>query len=438
MLDIKFIEENKEDVQKSCKLRNIDCNVDDLIELNKERVALLQEVEELNAQKNQLNEKMKQASEQERAKIIKKGKEVKKKLSQKDPKAKKMEKEFWKEMSRMPNVLSEDVPVGKDDTENMVARKVGEPTVFDFEPKDHVDLGEALGIIDVKTAAKVSGSRFNYIKGGAALLQFAIIQFVFEIITDEKIIGKLAKKVGNLSDKPFVPVIPPVIVKSEIMKKMDRFDPIEDRYYLKDDDSLLVGSAEHSLGPIFASKVIDEQDLPVRLIGYSTVFRREAGTYGKDTRGILRCHQFDKLEMESFTTADNGLVEQDLIVAIQEYLVGELKIPYQVVQICTGDIGKPDFRQIDIECWIPGQGKYRETHTSDYMTDFQARRLSTKVKRIDGNTELVHMNDATAFAIGRILIAIIENYQQVDGSILVPEILQKYMPRGMTKIEKKK
>jgi seryl-tRNA synthetase len=409
-----------------------------LIELNKKRVDVLQQVEKLNAQKNQLNEKMKQASEQEREKIIEDGKEVKNKLSQKEPKAKKMEKEFWAAMNKLPNVLSDDVPTGKDDTENIVARKVGEPTKFDFEPKDHVDLGEALGIIDVKTAAKVSGSRFNYIKGGAALLQFAIIQFVFETITDEKIIGRLAKKVGNPSDKPFVPVVPPVIVKSKIMKKMDRFDPIEDRYYLEEDDSLLVGSAEHSLGPIFMNKVIDEKDLPMRFIGYSTAFRREAGTYGKDTRGILRCHQFDKLEMESFTTADNGLVEQDLIVAIQEYLVGELKIPYQVVKICTGDIGKPDFRQIDIECWIPGQGKYRETHTSDYMTDFQARRLSTKVKRTDGKTELVHMNDATAFAIGRILIAIIENYQQADGSIMVPEVLQKYMPRGMTKIEKKK
>ena len=199
---------------------------------------------------------------------------------------------------------------------------------------------------------------------------------------------------------------------------------------------MFVGSAEHSLGPMFMNEVIDEKDLPLRYIGYSTAFRREAGSYGKDTRGILRSHQFDKLEMEIFSTPETGEKEQDLIVAIQEHLVSELKIPYQVVAICTGDMGKPDYRQIDIECWIPGQEKYRETHTSDYMTDFQARRLGTKFRRKDGKADLVHMNDATAFAIGRILIAILENYQQVDGSVLVPEVLKKYMPRGIDKIEK--
>jgi seryl-tRNA synthetase len=222
------------------------------------------------------------------------------------------------------------------------------------------------------------------------------------------------------------------------MKKMDRFDPIDDRYYFKEDKQLLVGSAEHSLGPIHMNQIIKEENLPIRYIGYSTAFRREAGTYGKDMRGILRCHQFDKLEMESFTTAENGLAEQNLIVAIQEYIVGQLEIPYQVVAICTGDIGKPDYRQIDIECWMPGQNKYRETHTSDYMTDFQSRRLNTKYKKTDGKTELVHMNDATAAAIGRMLIAILENYQQKDGSVKIPKVLQKYMPGGIKKIEKKK
>ena len=417
-------------------MRNIDCDVDELLELNDRRVELLQEVEKLNAQKNELNDRIKSASDSEKAEIIEEGKKVKEELSQKEPELKELEEEFWQMMDKVPNVLSDKVPEGKDDTENVVSRKEGEPTKFDFEPKDHVELGEALGIIDIKTAAEVSGSRFNYLMGGAALLQFAIIQLVFDTITNKEIIGKLAKEVGNPSDKPFLPVVPPVIIKGEVAKKMDRFDPIEDRYYLKEDEAMFIGSAEHSLGPMFMNKAIDEKDLPLRFVGYSTAFRREAGTYGKDTRGILRCHQFDKLEMESFTAPEHGQVEQDLIVAIQEYLVGQLKIPYQVVDICTGDIGKPDFRQVDIECWIPGQNKYRETHTSDYMTDFQARRLGTKVKRADGKTELVHMNDATAFAIGRILIAILENNQQADGSVKVPEVLQKYMPGGMNKIEK--
>ncbi len=437
MLDIKYIEENKEEVKKSCQLRNVDCDIDRLLKRNKERVKLLQEVEGLNSQKNQLNDQIKSAADEDRNKLIEQGKGIKERLSEKEPQLKKLEKDFFQMMNKVPNVLSEEVPVGKDDTENVVMRKVGEPTKFDFEPKDHVDLGQALGIIDIKTAAEVSGARFNYLKGEAALLQFAIVQFAFGAITNKEVIGSLAKRVGNPSDEPFVPVVPPVIIKEGVAKKMDRFDPIEDRYYLKEDKAMFIGSAEHSLGPMFMGKVIEEKDLPLRFVGYSTAFRREAGTYGKDTRGIFRTHQFDKLEMESFTVPENGLVEQDLIVAIQEHLVTQLGIPYQVVAISTGDIGKPDFRQIDIDCWMPGQNKYRETHTSDYMTDFQARRLNTKVKRADDKVEFVHMNDATAFAIGRILIAILENYQQEDGSVKVPEALQPYMPGGLKKIEKK-
>lgn len=447
MLDIKYIRENKDEVKKNCQLRNIKCDVDELLKVDKDRINLLGEVEELNAQKNDLNDEINNAPDEKKKEIIERGKKVKKELTEKEPKLKKVEEKYWEMMDVLPNKLSKDVPVGKDEEENKVIRKEGEPTKFsakggpasgwDFEPKDHVDLGEALDIIDIKTAAKISGARFNYLKGEAALLQFALIQFVLETLTDQDLIGKLAKKVGNPSNKPFIPIVPPVIVKSEIMKKMDRFNPIEDRYYLKEDDALLIGSAEHSLGPIHMNQTINEKDLPIRYVGYSTAFRREAGTYGKDTKGILRCHQFDKLEMESFTTAEQGMAEQDLIVAIQEYIVNKLEIPYQVVAICTGDIGKPDYRQIDIECWMPGQSKYRETHTSDYVTDFQARRLNTKVKKADGKSELVHMNDATAIAIGRTLIAIIENYQQEDGSVKIPKVLRKYMPGGIERIEKR-
>jgi len=434
MLDIKFIEANKGEIKESCKLRNIDCDIEKLLKTNEERVKLLQEIEVLNSKKNQLNEQIASASKDERKKIIDQGKTIKEKLAELEPKFKEVEAEFSELLGKVPNVIHPDVPRGKDETENVVLRKVGEPTKFDFEPRDHMDLGEDLGIIDTKTAAVVSGSRFNYLLGGAAMLQFAIVQFVFDTLSDEKVIGELAKKVGNTSTKPFVPVVPPVIIKGEVAKKMDRFDPIEDRYYLAEDKAMFVGSAEHSLGPMFMNEVIEEKDLPLRFIGYSTAFRREAGSYGKDTKGILRAHQFDKLEMEIFSTPETGEKEQDLIVAIQEYLVSKLGIPYQVVGICTGDMGKPDYRQIDIECWIPGQNKYRETHTSDYMTDFQARRLNTKLKREDGKTELVHMNDATAFAIGRALIAILENYQQKDGSIKIPEALNKYLPNRLDKL----
>ena len=190
---------------------------------------------------------------------------------------------------------------------------------------------------------------------------------------------------------------------------------------------MLVGSAEHTLGPIHMDETLREDQLPIRYVGYSTAFRREAGSAGKDTRGILRQHQFDKAEMETFCRPEDGYREQDFLVAIQEYLFQQLKLPYQVMLVCTGDMGFPDQRQIDIETWMPGQDTYRETNSADYVGGFQARRLQTRIKRSDGTAEPVHMNDATAFAIGRTLIAIMENYQQADGSIVVPEVLRAYM-----------
>jgi seryl-tRNA synthetase len=209
--------------------------------------------------------------------------------------------------------------------------------------------------------------------------------------------------------------------------KMGRLFPKEDRYYIPSDDLYLIGSAEHTLGTMHMDHTFTEADLPVRYVGYSPAFRREAGTYGKDTRGILRVHQFEKLEVESFCLPENSLKEQELFVAIQEHILQALKLPYEVMMICTGDMGKPDYRQIDINTWMPGQNSYRETHTADLMTSFQARRLNTKVKRADGKVDIVHMNDATVAAMGRLLIAIIENYQQADGSVKIPEVLRPYM-----------
>ncbi|MBU3942843.1 serine--tRNA ligase, partial [Patescibacteria group bacterium] len=321
------------------------------------------------------------------------------------------EEEIKDLLYKIPNILAQDVPAGKDESENVVIKQVGKVPTFNFEIKDHVELGEALGIIDLKTAAQVSGARFVYLKGKLALLQLALINHTFDILTK----------------KGFIPVVPPVMIKPEVYEKMARLSEADkdERYYFPQDDLYLIGSAEHTLGPLHMNEILNEKDLPLRYAGYSTAFRREAGSYGKDTKGILRVHQFDKIEMESFTVKEDSLKEQDFIVSIQEELIKSLKIPYQVVMICTGDMGSPDARQIDIECWMPGQNKYRETHTSDLMTDYQARRLNTRVRRKEG-TEFVHMNDATAFAIGRTLIAIMENYQQKDGSIKIPEVLQKY------------
>ncbi len=435
MLDIKYIRENADKIKEVVKNKNISVDIDKLLQLDKKKRAQQAIVEGVRSERNELaknNKKGKPTEDQ-----IKRGKEFKRKIADLEDELRKVEDEYRSIINSVPNIYSEDTPVGISEDNNKIIKEHKKATKFDFKPKDHMELGLLHNIIETEKSSQISGSRFNYLFGEAVMLQFAIVNFVIETLTDQKIIKELADKVGNPFDKPFIPVIPPVIIKSDIMKKMDRFDPIDDRYYLEQDDSLFVGSAEHTLGPLHMNETINEKDLPIRYVGYSTAFRREAGTYGKDATGILRRHQFDKAEMETFIQAEHGLVEQKLIIAIQEYLVQKLDIPYQLVLKCTGDMGKQDFRAVDIECFMPGQDKYRETHTSDYMTDYQSRRLNIKCKKKNGEKEFVHMNDATAFAIGRILIAILENYQQEDGSVLVPEVLRKYMPNNLKKIEKK-
>lgn len=418
MLDIKYIRENPQLVKEKSKQKGYDVNVDKLLKVDKDRRKLIEEVDKLRSDR-------KKAAD---ARDEKKGQEIKSALKEKENQLEKLHEEFYVLICEVPNVPLDDVPIGKDETENKSVRKWGEPKKFDFKIKDYQDLGEDLNIIDTNTAAKVSGSRFGYIKGELALLQFSLQRYALDVLTSEKEIQKISK---NTHVKPFIPVLPPVMIKPTVFDQMARLEPKEERYFIEKDNLYLIGSAEHTLGPMHMDSTLDEKDFPVRYVGYSTAFRREAGTYGKDTRSIFRVHQFDKLEIESFTLPEESVKEQDFIVSIQEYLMQQLEIPYEVIMICTGDMGGPDARQIDINAWFPAQNKYRETHTSDLMTDYQARRLNTKIRRRDGKTEFVHMNDATVFA-GRTLLAIMENYQQKDGSILVPKALQKYT--GFNKI----
>lgn len=435
MLDIKFIRENKKEIEQAAINKKVKVDLDKLLVLDDEKRGLVLRLDSLRAAKNELAREAKAGRPTEEQ--MAKGKKLKEDAFIMEKRLEEINNDYFRLLYQAPNLVSKDTPIGADESGNKVLKNAGKIPKFSFSPKDHMALGQLHRLIDTEKSNAISGSRFNYLFGEAALLQFAIIQFVFASLTDKKIISSIAKKTGNPSAKPFIPVIPPVIAKAEIMKKMDRFDPIDDRYYLVQDDALLVGSAEHTMGPLHLDEVIKEDDLPIRYIGYSTAFRREAGSYGKDTTGIMRRHQFDKLEMESFTLPKDGRVEQEFIVAIQEYLVSQLGLPYRVVLKCTGDIGgKADFRAVDIECYLPGQKQYRETHTADYMTDFQARRLNTKFLTKDGEKGFAHMNDATAFAIGRTLIAIMENYQQADGSIKIPKVLRKYMPGGLKIIGK--
>ncbi len=429
MLDPQYIRDNVDVVKKGLSDKQKEPSlVDTFLAVDKEWKELLVVVEELRANKN------KAAS----ARDIELGKKTKEELSLKEPELTALEAKWKEALWAIPNIAAPDVKVGRDENENAVVRTHGDTPKFDFYPKDHIALGEALGIIDVEKASKISGARFNYLKGDAALMEFALVQFAFSVLTSEETLREIAKKAGvDVSTKPFIPVVPPVMIQPEVFDRMARMRPVEERYHIDSDDVYLVGSAEHTLGPIHIDELLPEKVFPLRYVGFSTSFRREAGSYGKDTRGILRVHQFDKVEIESFTLPEKGADEQKFIVAIQEYMMQQLDLPYQVVEICTGDMGPTDYRQFDIETWMPSQGKYRETHTSDYNTDYQSRRLNTRVRRVNDENQFVHMNDATVFAIGRTLIAIFENFQQKDGTIKIPTVLQKWMGKEIISSNKK-
>lgn len=418
MLDIKFIKEYPDLVRSAMKNKNQAVDLERILALADERKKIATEIGEINRKRNE-------AASVRNAEA---GKSLKEKLRTVEEKSQTVEKEFQRLLYRLPNVPSADTPVGPDESGNKVIREWGDKPRFSFTPKTHWDLGKDLGVIDSEKAAEISGARFTYLKGDLVLMQFALLQLSLQVLTSEETLQGIIAGAGlSVSPKPFMPVLPPVLMRSQVMDRMARLEPIDDRYYFEKDDLVFVGSAEHTMGPLHMNETIDEASLPVRYVGYSTAFRREAGSYGKDTKGILRQHQFDKVEMESFTKPEDGIAEQDFFVAIQEYLMRQLELPYQVMLICTGDMGFPDQRQIDINTWMPGQDAFRETHSADYVGGFQARRLNTKVKRASGESEPVHMNDATVFAMGRTLIAVLENYQQADGSVLVPKVLQKWV-----------
>ncbi len=437
MIDIELLRKNPDLFRTSMAKRNMSTQIiDDFLALDKEWREATAKSENMRAEQKKLGA----------ARDIEGAKKIKEELVALFATLETLDKKRHEIALSLPNLLSPDVPEGKDETENKIVRTWGKPTEFDFTPLDHMALGEKLGIVDNVRAAKVTAARFTYLKGGAAQLQLALMNFVFATLTDPTIIRSIAEKIG-VSEKPFTPIFPPMMINPEIYTRMARLSPEtkEERYHIPSDDLYLIGSAEHTMGSMYADEVLPAESLPIRYIGYSTSFRREAGAAGKDTHGILRLHQFDKLEMESFSTPETSAKEHEFFVAIQEYLLQSLEIPYRVMAICGGDMGKPDYQQTDIDAWLPGQkysaggedrlGRYRETHTADYMTDYQSRRLGTKYRPIPSSpaTAFVHMNDATAFAIGRTLIAIIENYQTKEGTIRIPKVLQKYT--GITEIK---
>jgi len=413
MLDIKFIRENPDLVKQGCQKKQVKVDINLLLEVDKKRRETLQALEDIRAKKNEASKQIAQMKdEKEKQTKILEMRELDRNHDRINESFKKLDKEFNKLMAKVPNPPLEEVPTGKDETENVVLREVGEKPKFDFEPKDHLVLGESLDLIDVKRAGKVSGTRFGFLKKEAALLEFALINFGLEILMKEG----------------FVPVIPPVMIKPEMMEGMGYVERgSEEMYFLEKDNFFLVGTSEQIIGPMHANEILDEKELPKRYVGFSSCFRREAGSYGKDTKGIFRVHQFDKLEMFSFTHPEKSKQEHQLMLSLEEKLMQSLKIPYRVVQMCTGDLGDPAASKYDIEAWIPSQERYRETHSTSNCTDFQARRLNIRFRKKDGKLNFVHTLNGTALAMGRMIIAILENYQQKDGEILVPKALQGYL-----------
>jgi len=426
MIDIQFIRQNPDLVAEKSKQKGYQVDIPRLLELDDQKRALQLEIGELRQERNDLTKAM-SGKKPEAAQLIK-GRKLRERLNKKEELLRQIEGDYSLAIKAVPNLPLDGVPLGKSEEDNVIAKTVGQIPKFSFEPKAHQEIGEARKLIDKVRAAKISGSRFVYILGDLVRLQLAILNYVIDQLGNEELIAKLitANKL-EISTKPFIPVFPPAMLRTEPYIASSRLNAEEVTYKIEQDDLWLNASAEHTLCTMYMSEIIPNSELPYRLLGYSTSFRREAGTYGKDMEGILRLHQFDKLEMEVLSTAETGLAEHKLLVAIQEYLVTQLGLPYQLLEKCSADIGKPNAKGVDINCWFPGQEAYRETHTADYMTDYQARDLKIRVRRDDNSLELVHTNDATAFAMGRIMAAIMENYQTSDGKITVPEVLRPYI-----------
>ena len=427
MIDIKILRNNPDLIRKTLHDKVTKwVDLDTVIDLDKRRIFLSNVVDSLRAQRNEISATM--GKWKPEPKILEEASVLKEKIKTWEKELEEIETEFYLLYKKIPNIATADTPIGLTEEENVMVKQWGEIRKFDFPVKNHAEIAGIRGWIDKERAANVAGSRFAYLKWDLVKLQFALINWVMDTLGDSSILDTVIAEHGlSVSNKPFTPVLPPYMIKTAPYDAMDRLEPREERYKIEGQDLWLQGSAEHVLWSMHAWEIFSEAEMPVRYLGYATSFRGEAGTYGKDMEGIIRMHQFDKLEMESFSTAETSHDEHLLFSGLQEYLMQQLEIPYQKLQKCTFDIGKPNAKGSDIEAWLPGQQKYRETHTADYMTDYQARRLQTRVRRSSWEVELIHTNDATAFACGRALVAIMENYQNEDATITIPKVLRNYM-----------
>jgi seryl-tRNA synthetase len=419
MLDVRALREDPEPFRRGLSRRGLDGAVDELLAADERRRMLTARVEELRARQNRASKRIGGAGGDERQRLIDEASAASAELNALEPELADADRALAELLASVPNVPHESVPDGETEEDAVEVRRHGSPATFDFEPRDHVELGSLLGVLDTERGARTSGSRFVYLLGDAVSIQFALVRFALD----------------RLTGHGYTPVIPPVLVRKEAMYGTG-FLPTDavNLYVTTEDELYLAGTSEVPLAALHMGEILDEAELPRLYAGYSTCFRREAGSYGKDLGGLFRVHQFDKVEMFAFARPEESWELHERMVAIQEEIVGELELPYRVVNVAVGDLGGAAAKKYDLEAWLPGQRRYRELTSCSNCTDYQARRLQARVRRADGDIEALHTLNGTAVAIGRTLIAIIENHQRADGTVAIPGALHQYLPEHLQEL----
>jgi seryl-tRNA synthetase len=418
MLDLAFIRNNPDVVKEAARLKNNPVDIDGLLALDQQVINLQHEVEETRAQQNRLSKQIQQAAREKnierRNELIAQGKQLAEQIKEKEPLLTKLQEERYNLLLLVPNIPDPSAPVGKDENDNVPIKYWGEKPLFDFQPLDHYDLMQKLDVVDIERAVKVAGSRSYALKGDAARLELALINFAME----------------RMASKGFTPLIVPAMARDFAFIGNGQFPKGRDQVYeIDNEDLFLVGTAEVSITGMYKDEILKAEDLPLTFVGFCPCFRQEAGTYGKDTRGVFRIHQFNKVEQYIICKADHeeSVRWHEQLLSNAEEIVQALELPYRVVSVCTGDMGDGKVGMYDLECWVPSENRYRETHSCSYLHDWQARRANIRYRDEDGKVKFVHTLNNTAIASPRILIPLFEIHQQADGSIHIPEALRPYM-----------
>jgi seryl-tRNA synthetase len=422
MLDLKYIRDNTAAVEENSKNRGVEVDVGLVVQLADRRSELIQELNELRQRQNQMAKSIgKERDPDAREALITESRITKERIPERETELARVEEQLREEHLKIPNMTHPDAPIGKDDSENVEIRRWGDPPDFGFEPRDHVELGDSLGIIDFDAGAKVAGSKFYFLRGDAVLLELGLIRYAMDF----------------LLERGYQPTITPDVARDEMLVGTGFIPrgPETQIYSVEDSDLSLIATAEITLAGTLADEILDEDDLPIRLAGLSHCFRTEAGSHGRASRGLYRVHQFTKVEMFAFTTPEQSEALHNEMVEIEERIFQGLGLPYRVVDICTGDLGGAAYRKYDLEAWMPGRNDFGEVTSTSNTTDYQARRLRIRYRRAEpgGRPQLLHTLNGTALAISRALIALLEIYQQEDGSIALPKALVPYV--GKERVE---